>query len=502
MEQNNDIKVSHVINLPSLNVKAQVNMSIDSNTHIKQVVNIETCLLENQIEALQNKAVVKGKLGIKVLYVDIDNMYNTISDTVTFSETITNENISADSEININNSQFFTQFDNDERNLRITIEGNLDCFCNINEHVRGFNQESEGLITKKSVIGACNCIGKINKNCAYDLDVKLDNSVNKILSCDNRIIIEEVKCYDGYVLTSGQILSTIIYECQVSELNSIRIFNSSTPFKLEVEASGCDNDCLADLSAYIDMNSTQMTTDIGDDYTNIGFELSVAVSGYIYKNINMDIIEDLYSLDNELELENKSYPICKKSVSFKATENIDSEITLADEIAIDEILGMVTLSSGITNYSIKQDCLNVEGVINGNLLYLDENREIKHMATQLPFSINVKQEIICEVCAVHVQVVPTSCKCKIKRGNTLIVDYEVCVTGSLYEKENLSLIENVKYGKTISYEGIAFQIYIARPNESRWELCKRIHTTAEKLIQCNKENPTTYQGGEKVIVYR
>ena len=280
------------------------------------------------------------------------------------------------------------------------------------------------------------------------------------------------------------------------------MFTTSTPFKLEVEANDCDKDCITDINAYVDMNTTQMTTDIGDSYTNIDFELSLNINGFVYKSINLDIIEDLYSLDNELELEYKQYSVCKKSYSFKNSELVDSEITLADEIAVDEIVGMSTLSSSVTNYTIKQDILNIEGVISGNLLYLDENHEIKNMPTQIPFAINIKQELDKNPCAVHINVTPISCKCKIKRGNTLIIDYEVCVSGSIYINEDLSLIENIKFLKPITYDDIAFQIYIAHPNETIWDLCKRIHTTPEKLIQFNKENPTTYQGGEKVIIYR
>ena len=250
------------------------------------------------------------------------------------------------------------------------------------------------------------------------------------------------------------------------------------------------------------MNTTQMTTDIGESSTNIDFELSININGFIYKNINLDIIEDLYSLNNELELEYKQYSVCKKSFTFKTSELVDSEITLADEISVDEIVGMASLSSSITGHTIKQDMLSIEGVISGNLLYLDENREIKYMPTQIPFAINIKQELDINPGAVHINVTPISYKSKIKRGNTLIIDYEVCVFGSIYINDNLSLIQNVKFVKPISYDDIAFQIYIAHANENRWDLCKRTHTTPEKLIQFNKENPTTYQGGEKIIIYR
>ncbi|MBQ3502291.1 MAG: LysM peptidoglycan-binding domain-containing protein, partial [Clostridia bacterium] len=81
-------------------------------------------------------------------------------------------------------------------------------------------------------------------------------------------------------------------------------------------------------------------------------------------------------------------------------------------------------------------------------------------------------------------------------------DYEICVSCNSYSNTQTELISNVKLGKQISYDDIAFQIYVAHANESCWDLCKRLHITQEKLMQYNKENPTTYNGGEKIIVYR
>lgn len=502
MEETNKIKVANVINLPTLNIKSQLNMNIDSNTHIKQVLNIETCLMDTQIEPLFNKATIKGKIGIKVVYIDIDNMYNTLSDAINFSESINSENISADCEININNSQFIAEFEHDDNNLKINIDGNIDCFCAINTGINAFNQTNDSLITKKSILQTCNCIQQINKSVNYDFDFKIDSKINKILSCDSKIIIDDSKCYDGYIVITGEIFNTIIYEVENDGFNSIKIANNSTPFKSEIEANLADNECVTDLSAYIDMNKTEIKTDIGDNSTSIAFEYCIIVTGYIYKNINIDVVNDLYSLDNEIEIINASYPICKKLPYFKTNESVDTEITLADELNLDEILSMVNISANVTQYTIKDNSIVIEGVINGNLLYLDENKEIKNLLTQLPYSVNIKQDFNNEICAVHLNVIPTNCKCKIKRGNTLIVDYEICINGNAYERSQINLIENIKYGKVLNYGDIAFQIYLAHPNETKWDLCKRIHISEEQLATFNKENPTTYLGGEKIIVYR
>ena len=502
MEENNGIKISHITNLPSLNVKSQLNINIDQNTNIKQVLNIETCLIDSQVEPMSNKALVKGTLGIKVIYIDTDNMCNTLSDSVSFSETITSEQISSGCEIMVSSSQFVAEFENDDKSIKISIDGIIDSTCNLNLGLNIFNHDDDGLITKKSILQANSCVQQVNKTTSYDFDFKLGAPINKMLSCDSKVIVDETKCYDGYILLVGQIINTIIYEIDNGGSSAIKITTNSTPFKCEVEAPACDNECVADVATYINLNSTQITTDISDNDTQFNFEYCIVVGGYIYKTVNFDIVEDLYSTNSEIESISNRYDICQKLPYFKLNENVDSEITLADEIIVDEILGMVNTGCSVTQYLIKDNVVVVEGVVSGNLLYLDENREIKHLSTQLPYSINIKQELRDEICAMRLCVTPIACKSKIKRGNTLVVDYELCVSGCAYTKNQVQLIDNVKYGQSLNYGDVAFQIYVARANESCWDVCKRLHITPEKLMECNKENPAIYLGGEKIIVYR
>ena len=500
MEERNH-NYANTTNLPTRNFKSQANLNIDSNAHIKQVINIETCLIDYSIEPMSHKALIKGTIGVKAVYVDTDNMFSSLSDSISFSETINSDNISPDCQITITNAEFLSEFDNDDRMLRVDIEGSIDCFCNINTNINVFNPVEEGLIAKKSILSACSCLQKINKTCNFDFGFRLDDKINKILSYDSKIVVDECKCYDGYILINGQIINSIIYELQ-NDSNTIKIINNSTPFKCEVEANSCDSDCVADISAYINLNSTQITTDINDNDTQLNFEYCIVVSGYVYKNINVDIVEDVYSTQSFIEPVNNNYSLCQKMPYFKTVENVDAEITLADELNVDEILGMVNTSSTIAQHSIKDNMIVIEGVVNGNLIYLDENREIKHLATQLPYSVGIKQELNNEVCGLNLRIVPMSCKCKIKRGNTLMIDYELCVSGSVYTKNNIQLIDSVKYGKTLDYGDVSFQIYIAHANENAWQLCKRLHITQEQLMEFNDEIPTTFLGGEKIIVYR
>lgn len=502
MEENNGLRIAHVANLPSLNIKTQITLPIDSNANIKQVLSVTSCLIDTQIEPSFNKAIIKGKLGVKAVYLDTDNMFNTVSDSISFSETLSSESITADCQISVVGSQFICNFDADDRSLKIYIDGSIDTLCNLNSGLKLLSQTSDELICRKSSLQACTCVGQISRNVDYSFAFNIDCKINKILSYDSKVILNDCKCYDGYMVVSGDIINWLTYETNGETGCCIKVFSNSTTFKSEVEAKNCDTDCLADICCTIDQTNTQISPEITDSGTTFSFDYAIQVNGFIYKNVNMDIIEDVYSIDSEIEIVNNKYMICKKSSFFKTSETVDSEITLADEISIDEMLGVVDCSANIVQHNIKDEHITLEGVINGNLLYLDENKEIRHLPTQVPYTISLKQENAENVCGIRLNVTPANCKCKIKRGNTLILDYEVCISGCLYCQTQVELIESIKYGKPIEYGDIAFQICIAHPNENMWDLCKRLHTTQEQLSSSNRDLPNSFVGGEKVIVYR
>ena len=501
MNQNNVIKITNTANLPAVNIKSQLIMNIDTNNPIKQVINIETCLLESQSEPMNGKAILKGVIGVKAIYIDYDNMYNTISDTINFTETLNNDRLNNNCQLIIINSQFVTDFFNDEKSLKINIDGNLECFCNLNNEICCFNSFNSNLITKQTNLPAWSCTEKLDKTSTYNFGFKLDGKINKILSCESKITLDDSKCYDGYIVISGQIINNIIYEIE-GEPNYIKLYSNNTPFKCEIEATSCDSDCVSDLNCYINMNNTQISTEIDENYTKLDLEYNIITCGYVYKNINLDIIQDAYSLESSIDLVNETYDICERTPYLKTTESVDLEVSLTEEINIDEILGMINTSASVTQYIVKDNSVLIEGVINGNLLYLDENRDIKHLPTQLPYSTTLKQDINKDVCAARLNIVPIACKCKVRRGNILMVDYELCISGTIYTHNTVSIIKDIKFGEKFNYNDIAFQIYLARSGESSWELCKRLHITNEQLHECNKETPTTYAGGEKIIVYR
>ena len=103
MEDNLFSKTSLTKTLNKLSFNSNFSMNVDSNANIKNILDVESYLYDLKAEAGSGKAVVSGKLGVKVLYIDTDNITNTLTDSQTINETLVDPSITADAYINVSN---------------------------------------------------------------------------------------------------------------------------------------------------------------------------------------------------------------------------------------------------------------------------------------------------------------------------------------------------------------------------------------------------------------
>ena len=77
-EINNSVKVTYAKSLNKISFNLLSSTPIDANVNIKNIIDINTYVYDTKAECGNAKAILNGKLGIKVLYVDTDNITNTI----------------------------------------------------------------------------------------------------------------------------------------------------------------------------------------------------------------------------------------------------------------------------------------------------------------------------------------------------------------------------------------------------------------------------------------
>lgn len=64
------------------------------------------------------------------------------------------------------------------------------------------------------------------------------------------------------------------------------------------------------------------------------------------------------------------------------------------------------------------------------------------------------------------------------------------------------MVDNLSIGKALDFGMFDYQIFIAKPDETMWDLCKRIKINPDEIGKYNPNLPLVMTGGEKVIVKR
>ncbi len=500
MEEN--IKIAHIKNLNKLNFTSGLSVPIDANASIKTIIDVNTYMFDLKVECGNGKAIVSGKIGVKVLYIDTDNMTSTLSDSTNFSETYLDSSITSDTFLNLINPTIVNNILSTEGVLKISCEASITPVAYLNLAITPTLNLQDSIISKKSEFLANSICCFVNTMFDHTTSLETKDEISKILCCNSYFNAEKVLPNDGFSVVEGKITTCLLYETIKDDEKTIKELKDVFNVKCDVEMNGVNKDHNLDLSFVVNKSCEEIQTELEDNLSVITIKNSILVNGVVLKPVSMEIVDDLYSIDNEIETNSSKRECTKNTHQHNVSEIISNETSLtSEEPAIDEIVSNLNISEEITNTYIKDKTIYLEGIISSNLIYIDENKELKNKRLEVPFIVNTKIEAETLDC-VHNEISVVDSKIKVKRGTIIETEYSIFLTLTIYEKEIHEMIDNFTIGKQLDFSKYDFQIFIAKPNETTWDLCKRIKISPNDLSKYNKDLPLVMNGGEKVIIKR
>lgn len=501
MLDNDNLKVTYMKNLSKQNFNTTVSIPVDNNVNIKTVLEINSYIFDDKVECGSGKAIISGKIGVKVLYIDTDNLTNTMSTTQSFTETFVDSSITTDCFINTCDFSIINSILSSDGILKINCDISLNPIMYLNLGLENKGESYQNMIVKKNEIETCSIKDNISSCFEYTANLETKDEISKILCYNAYFSAQKTTPFDEYVVVEGKIYCKMVYETNVNDTTVIKELSDCFNLKREIDLKNL-NDCMLDLSFYIDNSQENISTDNEDGSTIVTIAHKVNVKGVAIKTISMEVVDDLYSAENEITLSYANREFNKIVANNCFETNILGEISIAnEEPSVDEVIANMDISSLVTNCYIKNGNLNLEGVITSHIIYLDENKNYQHKQTEIPFVIDSKIELE-KLDSVHTNVNIEDCKIKVKRGTIFEIDYSLCVNYCVYEIKKIEMIDNITIGKFIDYSAYDYQIFVAKQGETMWQLCKRIRIAPEEIDKYNKSLPLVMQGGEKIIVKR
>ncbi len=502
MEENEILNIAYAKNLDKQNFNTTINLQIDTKVNIKTILNVRCYIFDEKIESASGKAVVSGKLGVKVLYIDTDNITNTITETQPFSETILDNAITADCFINLTSVSTMCEILSNDGILKVGCNVSFVPIVYVNLAMNASLPMDEQTISKKSTFATKTIVNKIETNFNYTTNFETNNNISKILNSESVFCLSELTPQDGYAIVEGKLFSNIIYETTENEETVVKSLSDVFNIKTDLELENLTQDSVLDLTFKVDSSCENITTELEDDNNIITINNVIKVKGLVLKDVSLELVEDLYSTKNELEINKTTREFMCTTKKACLSEIVAGEISLnKDESAIEEIVSNNTICSEITNSYVKNNTLYFEGIINSTVIYLDESKELKRKLVELPFVLNTKIECT-SLPTNHIELSINTNKIKARRGTIIEIEYDVEICACVYENKNQEIIDGITLGKSLDFSQFDYQIFIAKPNESIWELCKRIKCHPDDINLYNKNLPISFSGGEKIIIKR
>ena len=501
MQDNENLKISFIKNMNKINFNSTISIPIDSNANIKSVLNIDSNLTDCRAECGLGRAIITGKIGVKVVYVDTDNFTNTISTTQSFSETYLDNSISADCYLNI--------FKHSIENNILSANGTLKISCNVtispiaylNLRFNNNLNLSENTITKTKQTQVYTISNLIDTQFENSNVIEVEKDVSKILSIQSYAMLENAIPNNNSLTLEGKIICSMLYETQNNDETCHKFTSETFRFKTDIDQPNLTETDILDLSMLVDKCAETFSTETDNNSTIVTIKNRILVKGVSLGKIDLNICDDLFCTNYEIETSRAKREATILSENFKLTETILNEISIpASEPAIESIIANLSITPEITNTYIKNNTMFLEGVVSSNLVYIDENKEIKSKLIESPFVVNSKIEKD-SLDGVNTSITIIDSKTKVKRGTIIEMEYTMFISITIHTKDTIETIDNFKLGKPIT-NNFDYQIFIAKPNETIWDLSKRIKISPDNLLSTNKSLPEIMSGGERIIIKR
>ena len=336
----------------------------------------------------------------------------------------------------------------------------------------------------------------------YDLqeDLLVNEGVSKVLSVNPTISLESVTPNNNFAVVKGNVFVDM---CYLTNAENPKVCSKTQTFDFgfEVALNGVSDNTYVQSDIYINTNDIKVTSNLEMDKAVINLNIPISYSGYAFNSNTLNVVADVYSTTNELNLVSSSVNNIVPFETLTAMDKLNGSVMITDSF-VDEILGNCCNYVGVTSSFIEDDFVVVEGVANTTVLYYSKEDDTKNsIMVEMPFSIKVKSGDLLNNANQVINVALTDIQTKSKRGQEIEVFAKLYLYIDVYGVSTSAVLSEVSLGEKIEPNNCALKIYIVKNNETLWDVAKQLGTSVDEIIAQNPELELPLKEGDRVYIY-
>jgi LysM repeat protein len=330
-------------------------------------------------------------------------------------------------------------------------------------------------------------------------------SIEQILWSEIRLRGTTTKPLDGRIHIEGEVMIFAIYTGE-GENTPVQWLEESIPFAGDVELPESVEGMVPSISVRLVHKELEAKPDYDGEMRDLELDAVLELDMKLYEEQQIELLGDFYSNSRELELE--SGEVCFDRLLSKNTGKC--RIAEKAELKTGDRVLQICHNDGtvkIDDVEIKDDSLQIDGVLEVSLLYLtsDDSEPVRAETEMVPFHYEAETPGITPDSVYQLNTGLEQMTAVMAGGDTVeikgVISLDILVLQPVKEPVILGVKEApLDLEKLQELPGITG--YIVQPGDCLWDVAKRFHTTRKQVIDANGLSGEQVRPGDRLILVK
>jgi LysM repeat protein len=487
----------------------------DVKPDILRILQVDGEVVVNGKEVQQDKVIVNGTVNFKILYIpdsenkEIKSIYANSNFTHQIEAKSAVQGMKAQVESDIEHIEFKMV---NERKLNVKAIVSIDCkvqnILSLNM-ITDISGEEDIEVLKKN-IKAYDIVAEGEEEFIITEDMEIPAgkpSIKDLLKVDIKITGKDSKVISNKVVIKGEFNVCTLYVGDMDD-DHIQFMEHEVPFTEIFELDGVDEGMYCDIEYNITDTYFNVKEDSDGDSRVLGLEVTLNVAAKASQEVILDIVEDTYSPDVDINIEKKVYNIDEIIDISKTQATVKEIIDFPANIPnIVQIYNVIT-KPYISETTLENDRMTIEGVIDTYILYLSDYEEspVYSYKQEIPFNhtVDIKgvsPEMICDV-----KVEINHCSYSMSSASDIEIRCIVGVDSKIIKTTQVELVTKADIvAGTVSDDlnQPSITIYFVQQGDTLWKIAKQYRNTVEDIVRANNlEGMEKLKVGQQLFIPR
>ncbi len=485
----------------------------DVKPDISRVLLLDGEVYINSAEVLQDRVLIDGAIGYKILYVpdDPEQAVKSINSKAGFTYSLDVPDARQGMQSTVKCEIEHTDF-NILNGRKVNVKSVLKISGRVeSELLREVARDLEGMDNIQvlsSSFGVSGYLGRGEASAAVRESVEIPAgkpTIREILRNDIKITGKDYKVTDDKIIVKGDLSISTLYNAD-DENGSIQFMEHEIPFTQFVELPGVDEQCECDIKFRIAESSFEAEEDGDGELRFLKCDVAMDITAEGFARRDVEYIEDAYSPNARVSLDKETVLLQERMPENKSQAVMKDRLTVGDDCPdIVEVFSVLSRSS-VTDYKVQDDRIVIEGIVNNRILYLsgDSEQPVFSFEQELPLSHTAEIKGVREDMECDIELDIEHSNYSVLSAKEVEVRLVVGVTSRASSKVEASLITKASEAPL---DGSRFAsqpsitIYFSQPGDTLWKIAKRYYTTIADIQKLNNISDQDLSiSGQQVVI--